>query len=79
MFKTKTKKRAMTEIQEDKILRSAVHLHSDLVRLECLHHTVPLLRKAGYADPDPLRSYIVHVSYRDGGLMRVAPLKKPSS
>lgn len=71
------KKRPLTERREDEILRGAEHVDAGLVRVECLHSTLGVLRKAGHTAPMPFQRYLVPVAYRDGGLMRVAPPKKP--
>jgi hypothetical protein len=66
---TTTKK---TGTEEDAILRGAERVTGDptLVRVECLHFTRRVRRKAGFLDPVPFRRYLVPVE-TIGGVMRV--------
>jgi len=56
--------------KEDEILRGAERVDDALVRVECLHFTRRVLRKAGFLDPVPFRRYLVPVE-TIGGVMRV--------
>ena len=57
--------------REDDFLRGAEKVDEVTVRLECLHYTRVILRKAGYLNPQPFRRYLVKIEER-GGLLCVA-------
>lgn len=67
------KKRPLTERLEDEILRRAERVDAGLVRVECLHSTLPILRKAGFCAPMPFHRYLVPITWLEGGYMCVAP------
>jgi hypothetical protein len=63
-----TKKKTGTE--EDAILRGAERVTGDptLVRVECLHRTRKVLRKAGFLNPRPFFRYLVKIEEKGGML-----------
>lgn len=56
---------------EDRILRNAERVDAQLVRVEAVRFTEPVLRKAGFLNVTPFHRYVVPVEYSDGGLLRV--------
>jgi hypothetical protein len=63
--------------EEDAILRSAEKVAGDptLVRVECLHMTRRVLRKAGFINPRPFFRYLVKIEEK-GGRLCVAGCEK---
>ena len=55
---------------EDSILRGAEKVAGDpsLVRVECLHRTEKVLRKAGFINPRPFFRYLVKIEEKGGRL-----------
>jgi hypothetical protein len=55
---------------EDAILRGAERVVGDptMVRVECLHRTQKVLRKAGFLNPRPFYRYLVRIEEKGGRL-----------
>ena len=64
-------KAVMDPRTEDEILRKAERVDAQLVRVEALRFTEPLLKKAGFSNVLPFHRYLVRFEWGGGGMMRV--------
>jgi len=67
---TATRRPGASATDEDAILRGAERVAGDptLVRVECLHRTRKVLRKAGFINPRPFYRYLVKIEETGGRL-----------
>jgi hypothetical protein len=56
---------------EDEVLRNAERVDAQIVRVEALRKTMPVLRLAGFISVQPFHRYLVRFEWVDGGRMRV--------
>jgi hypothetical protein len=64
----------LSPAEEHRILSRAEYVDGTMVRVECLRYTMPVLKKAGFTNPQPFHRYLVPICYReDAPQLRVAP------